>query len=266
MLAELDVPDYLKEIREQVCSRCVERPLGGPPCAPLGKQCGVELHLRQLIESIHEVDSGSMMPYLEHNRAGICEHCAFLHSSICPCPMDYLSALIVEAVECVDRRRERRAHVTQLIDSLSEQSDVGLEEIDDVYEEATGTWTLCDWPTHFGPDGLNLQGMVSSQAKGIAVESAGTQRAETWSRAACWLAEVERFAAKAECEAALAVAAAKAGEWRQALLHARRAWAYEFATGRPLRNQRPRTWLNLTLVIDKVARANAPVMDEGGGD
>lgn len=113
MLAELDVADYLKEIREQVCSRCVERPFGGPPCAPLGKQCGVELHLRQLIESIHEVDSASIVPYLEHNRAEICEHCAFLHSSICPCPLDYLSTLIVEAVERVDQRRDRRAEVAR---------------------------------------------------------------------------------------------------------------------------------------------------------
>ena len=38
--------EYLAEIRKQVCSRCVERPPGGPPCAPLGKQCGVEMHLR----------------------------------------------------------------------------------------------------------------------------------------------------------------------------------------------------------------------------
>jgi hypothetical protein len=29
-----------------------------------------------------------------------------LHTSICPCPMDYLSVLLVQAVEAVDRRHE----------------------------------------------------------------------------------------------------------------------------------------------------------------
>src|SRR5262249_28608207 len=37
MLAELDLADYLKEIREQVCACCVERPAGAPPLCPLGK-------------------------------------------------------------------------------------------------------------------------------------------------------------------------------------------------------------------------------------
>jgi hypothetical protein len=261
MLAELAVADYLKEIREQVCSRCVERPVGGPPCAPLGKQCGVELHLPELIESIHEVHSVSLTPYLEHNREGICEHCAFFHSSICPCPMDYLSTLIVEAVERVDRR----AQVNRILDPLVGQSEVGLDEIDEVYEEASGAWTGCDWQTHFGSEGLNLQDMTSAEAQAVAAETAGSEKAVAWRQATCWLVEVERNAAKAESEAALAVAATKVGEWRQALQHARRAWAFEFATGRSLRNQGPRTWMNLLQIIDQAAHAYRPV-DEGGGD
>jgi len=261
MLAELDVADYLQEIREQVCSRCVERPPGGPPCAPLGKQCGVEIHLPELIESIHAVHSASVAPYLEHNRAEICEHCALLHSSICPCPMDYLSTLIVEAVERVDRR----AQANRFLHSFAEQSEVGLEEIEETYDEATGTWTGCDWTTHFGPDGLNLQGMTSSQAEAIAAETSGAERAKVWHNAASWLADVERYTAKAEKEAGLAVTAAKAGEWRPALEHARKAWAWEFASGRSLRNEGPHTWLNLTLIIDQAARAKATA-DEGGGD
>jgi len=96
--------EYLQEIREQVCSRCVERPPGGPPCAPLGKQCGVEMHLPQLVEAIHERRSASIAPYLAHNREAICEHCVLHHSHLCPCPMDYLAVLVVEAVEAVDER------------------------------------------------------------------------------------------------------------------------------------------------------------------
>ena len=33
MVAECELAEYLDEIRREVCSRCVERPPGGPPCA-----------------------------------------------------------------------------------------------------------------------------------------------------------------------------------------------------------------------------------------
>jgi len=109
MVRAIELDEYLAEIREQVCSRCVERPRGGPPCAPLGKQCGVELHLPEIVDAIHEVRSDWVTPYLENNRKRICTGCAFLHSSICPCPMDYLATLLVQAVEDVDARHEQEA-------------------------------------------------------------------------------------------------------------------------------------------------------------
>jgi hypothetical protein len=102
MLTETQLAEYTEEIRRQVCSRCVERPPGGPPCAPLGKQCGVEMHLAQLIECIREQQSGFIEPYLENNRKKICEHCTLHNGPECPCPMDYLVVLAVEAVETVD--------------------------------------------------------------------------------------------------------------------------------------------------------------------
>jgi hypothetical protein len=108
MLTEQDLAEYLAEIREHVCTRCPERLPGAPPCAPLGKNCGVEMHLPELIDSIHARQSHRIDPYLEHNRKEICTHCAYLHSSICPCPMDYLAVLLVEAVEAVDQRRAER--------------------------------------------------------------------------------------------------------------------------------------------------------------
>lgn len=105
MTTEAELGEYLDQIRQTVCSRCVERPVGGPPCLPLGKLCGVELHLESLVDSIHQVKSNRIAPYLDHNRQEICEHCALLHSSVCPCPMDYLAMLLVQAVETVDDRR-----------------------------------------------------------------------------------------------------------------------------------------------------------------
>ncbi len=108
MVSQAQLNEYLGEIRNQVCSRCVERPPGGPPCAPLGKVCGIEMHLPEIIDSIHQVKSNWIEPYLETNRTRVCEGCAFLHSSICPCPMDYLAVLLVQAVEAVDERRQER--------------------------------------------------------------------------------------------------------------------------------------------------------------
>jgi hypothetical protein len=106
MVSATELAEYQDEIRKQVCSRCVERPPGGPPCWPLGKQCGIELHLPQLIESIHQVHSGLIEPYLEHNREHLCTTCPFLDHSICPCPMESLAVLLVQAVETVDERRK----------------------------------------------------------------------------------------------------------------------------------------------------------------
>jgi hypothetical protein len=105
MVTAEELDEYMGEIRKQVCSRCVERPPGGPPCAPLGKQCGIELHLPALIDAIHGVDSASIVPYLDNNRRLICEHCPQHYHSDCPCPMDYLAVLLVQAVETVDARR-----------------------------------------------------------------------------------------------------------------------------------------------------------------
>jgi hypothetical protein len=64
------------------------------------------MHLPQIIDAIHEVRSDWIAPYLDNNRHHICETCALHHSSNCPCPMDYLAVLLVQAVETVDRRRE----------------------------------------------------------------------------------------------------------------------------------------------------------------
>ncbi len=105
--------EYLAEIRANVCSRCVDKPPGGPPCLPLGKKCGVELHLPELIQSIRAVKSPLIASYLDHDRQEICAKCALLHSSTCPCPMDYLSVLLVQAVETVDQRRAEREAIRE---------------------------------------------------------------------------------------------------------------------------------------------------------
>jgi hypothetical protein len=75
----------------------------------LGKVCGIEEHLPNLIDAIHHVDSPGITAYLKCNRDRVCRNCQFLlNSTICPCPMDYLAVLLVEAVETVDQRRKEQ--------------------------------------------------------------------------------------------------------------------------------------------------------------
>ena len=107
MYTEAEIQEYLAEVRDQVCSRCVERPPGGPPCAPLGKKCGVELHLPKFLEAIHEVDSPRIGPYLDNIHRRVCSQCARRGCNDCPCPLDYLLVLIVQAVDTVDQRHRQ---------------------------------------------------------------------------------------------------------------------------------------------------------------
>jgi hypothetical protein len=258
MLAGPELQDYLDEIRREVCSRCVERPPDGPPCGPLGKACGIEMHLPQLVDAVHEVHSDLIAPYLDNNRCKICAGCAFLHSSICPCPMDYLAVLVVQAVEAVDRRRDRCLGIGEPPADLP-----GPEDLARAYEEAARTWTGCDWPTSFGPARLDLQNWTAAAARDRASHSPDATEKECWTAAAHWLAEVERKAKQAEGQAALAVAAAKDGKWQQATSFACRAWALEFVTGRPLRHYPP-TWQRLYEVIEAVAHREMPAAVEVG--
>ena len=260
MVAQAELAEYLTEIRTNVCSRCVERPEGGPPCRPLGKMCGVEMHLADLVKSIHQVRSNRIEPYLNHDRQEICEKCAFLHSDICPCPMDYLAVLVVEAIENVDKRRTARrgavnseGEVVEVIETAnprlgqaSNVQTVDLEEIRRVYREATGTWAGCDWPTVTGKAGLNLQGWTAAQARAMAQ----IVQVEDWRLASDWLARIEHHAQLAEKRAAEAIKAASEGRWRDALVNAEWAWSLEFTTGRAFRHGPPLAWQRLRDVIE----------------
>ena len=105
MRAVTDLAEYLREIRQEVCRYCIERPPGGPPCALQEKWCGIEFYLPELIESIHQVRSKWVFPYLVNNRRRICEHCPLGTSDCCPCPLQSLAPLLVQAVKSVDERR-----------------------------------------------------------------------------------------------------------------------------------------------------------------
>jgi hypothetical protein len=262
MVAIDEAAEYLAEIREQVCSRCVERPPGGPPCAPLGKSCGIELHLPQLVDSIRGVQSSALAPYLDHNRNEICQTCALLHSSACPCPMDYLAALVVEAVETVDQRHEAVAGASR---SMTLPDD--LDEIAQAFAQASGQWTGCDWPTRFGESGLNLAGMTPMDAWSMMEKTQGTSAPADWQSAARWLDQVRHHAACAEAAATSALRCAQSGDWPAAKRHAEHAWLLEFTTGRPLRRPGEPTWLRFREAIVRAYRTRMlDGIELGGGD
>jgi len=105
MISQEMLAEYLAAIREQVCNKCIEKPPGGPPCQPLGKRCGVELHLDKVVEVAHSARSAAIDPYIERLHDDVCATCANRTTSQCPCPLDYLLLLAVQAVESVDQRR-----------------------------------------------------------------------------------------------------------------------------------------------------------------
>ncbi len=255
MLAELELKEYLEEIRQEVCSRCVERPYGGPPCEPLGKPCGVELHLPRLVEAVREVHSDLIGPYLARNRHEVCETCPYLHhAEYCPCPMDTLAVLVVEAIEAVEHRCRPREHAHDVVATLPGRDQSDVDAVSRLYEESAGKWRGCDWATAFGPAALDLQGWSAEEAEARAVEASAEERKD-WEAAARWLREVERRAAEAEAEAEMAVRAASAGDWAQAVEHAWVAWSIEFSTGRPFRHGSP-AWQRLYKSLAAAARAH----------
>jgi hypothetical protein len=105
MYAPAELEEYIEEIRDQVCSRCIERRPGAPPCEPLGKNCAVEMDLESFLDAVHEVDSELIEPYKDSIARHVCAHCAHNGGEGCPCPANYLTVLVVQAIEAVDRRR-----------------------------------------------------------------------------------------------------------------------------------------------------------------
>lgn len=107
---------------------------------------------------------------------------------------------------------------------------MNLEDIRRSYSQATRRWIGCDWATSFGKAGLNLNGCTAQGAELRAHDA--REPVEDWRAAARWLTQVEQFAERAEVQAALALAAANAGDLQLALEHAEGACTLEQASGR----------------------------------
>jgi hypothetical protein len=96
---------YRRAIREQVCTRCIERPPAGPPCGPRGRRCAIELRLGALVESVHRVRSGVIDQHIKSFKE--CDRIDRPNrfEDQCPCSLDFLLVLAVQAIEDVDHSR-----------------------------------------------------------------------------------------------------------------------------------------------------------------
>ena len=108
MATTSEYDEHLAELREHVCSRCIERTPGCPPCSPHDKGCGIERHVPRLVEICRTTDSALIDPYIEQLHELVCPECEYRDTPNCPCPLDYLLQLAVEAVERVEHRRASR--------------------------------------------------------------------------------------------------------------------------------------------------------------
>ncbi len=77
-------------------------------------------------------------------------------------------------------------------------------DLRDLLVNAAGRWSGCDWITSFGPSSLNLRGLSSRQAWRIS-DYTSAEESNCWAKAAQYLEQVERDAAKAETLAKRAV-------------------------------------------------------------
>ena len=100
-----DYQDYLSALREHVCSHCIVRQPDCPPCAPHGIACGIEQHIPELVTICQTTDSQQMDTYIQQLHDDICQTCDAKDGPTCPCPLDYLLQLAVEAVERVEQGR-----------------------------------------------------------------------------------------------------------------------------------------------------------------
>ena len=99
---------YLKALKQNVCSICVDsNELGG--CTLNEKEsCAVELFLPQIIEVVHSIDSAKMKDYKDELRKTVCVECRAREGGDCylredaNCSLDRYFSLIVETIQKVD--------------------------------------------------------------------------------------------------------------------------------------------------------------------
>jgi hypothetical protein len=60
--------------------------------------------LDEIVELAHATHSRMIDPYIDRFHADVCAHCANRETRHCPCPLDALLFLAIEAIDTVDAR------------------------------------------------------------------------------------------------------------------------------------------------------------------
>ncbi len=100
------------------------------------------------------------------------------------------------------------------------------DSIEQLFQQSKGRWRGCDWVTHFGPMGLNLEGLKASQARIMAMATSGIESTQ-WLLASQWLQDLETDAILAEREANQAMHLIHSSQWQPAFEHLQRAYLLE---------------------------------------
>jgi len=128
MLIGVELKDYLDEIRQRICSRCLRWLQRGLAQA----ECKLERQLPRLIDAIHETEEDRTSRSVFRNGDGPV------------CPTAELSARVVRVVAEVEERRAQWEVFRNRLPHLPRPARVPVAEMIRAYEEATGTWTGCD--------------------------------------------------------------------------------------------------------------------------
>jgi hypothetical protein len=136
--------EYLTAIRAEVCTRCPERTSDEFPFGPACWQCGVEVELPELVDSINDAEENPADLDSDSDRPRLCAQCAHRADPRCPCPVRALSPLLVRTVKAVDARRVHRALFKRLLRRQPRRERVPIREMVQAYEEATGMCVCAD--------------------------------------------------------------------------------------------------------------------------
>jgi len=99
---------YLKALKQNVCSICVDSNERGGCTLNENETCAVELYLPQIIDVAHSVDSENLNEYKERLRETVCVKCREQEGGNCylredaNCSLDRYFSLIVETIQKVD--------------------------------------------------------------------------------------------------------------------------------------------------------------------
>ncbi len=100
---------YLKAIKQNICSICVDSDEKGICTLNEKETCAVELFLPKIIEAVHSTDSENIQDYLEKLHNTVCTQCraqekdgnCYLREDA-NCSLDRYFSLIVETIQNVD--------------------------------------------------------------------------------------------------------------------------------------------------------------------